>query len=215
MAHNHDVALVVDNDGYMRMAFHHLLKERLGFAVVRECETLQEAQEILSEGGIKLAVVRLGISDFRSISELEGIRTANPDLKIAVTTKAYRKEDIVSALDVNANGVVPLDIGVKMLFTAFQQIVAGFSYWPAPVDAKEEVVVGHELLDKLTGRQVDILKLLKNGLATKEIANKLQLAEGTVKIHLKALFRVLKVNNRASAAVIGAKLFDREMAAMS
>lgn len=215
MAHNHDVALVVDNDGYMRMAFHHLLKEHLGFAVVRECETLEEAEEILREGGIKLAVVRLGISDFRSINQLEGVRSEHPGLKIAVTTNAYRKEDIVSALDLSANGVVPLDIGAKMLATAFRQIVAGFSYWPAPVEAKEEVVVGHELLERLTGRQVDILKLLKNGLATKEIANKLQLAEGTVKIHLKALFRVLQVKNRAAAAVIGAKLFEREMAAMS
>ena len=50
----------------------------------------------------------------------------------------------------------------------------------------------------ITGRQIDVLKLLVEGLPNKSIANQLGIAESTVKTHVQSLFQVLKVTNRAS-----------------
>jgi DNA-binding NarL/FixJ family response regulator len=63
-----------------------------------------------------------------------------------------------------------------------------------------------DILEKLTPRQRDVLELLVKGKSNKEIARELDLGEGTVKIHLAALFRNLGVRNRATAAVAGAQL---------
>jgi DNA-binding NarL/FixJ family response regulator len=59
--------------------------------------------------------------------------------------------------------------------------------------------------DALTGRQRDVLRLIVRGMSNKEIARSLSLAEGTVKIHVAALFAKLRVNRRAAVAIAGSK----------
>jgi DNA-binding NarL/FixJ family response regulator len=58
----------------------------------------------------------------------------------------------------------------------------------------------------LTQRQREVLELLLEGKSNKEIARRLNLGEGTVKIHMAALFRTFGVNTRAAAAAAGAQL---------
>jgi DNA-binding NarL/FixJ family response regulator len=68
----------------------------------------------------------------------------------------------------------------------------------------------------LTPRQQDVLDLLVRGKTNKEIALALGLGEGTVKIHMAAIFRFFGVNNRAAAAVAGARPYPkRERSLMS
>ncbi|HYZ62181.1 MAG TPA: LuxR C-terminal-related transcriptional regulator [Acetobacteraceae bacterium] len=62
----------------------------------------------------------------------------------------------------------------------------------------------------LTPRQNAVLALLVAGKSNRESARALQLSEGTVKLHIAAVFRILSVNNRASAAVAGTRLLARE-----
>jgi DNA-binding NarL/FixJ family response regulator len=61
----------------------------------------------------------------------------------------------------------------------------------------------------LSSRQLQVLRGLVEGKSNKEIARALNVAEGTVKIHLTALFRVLGATNRAHAAALGKRLIDR------
>ena len=60
----------------------------------------------------------------------------------------------------------------------------------------------------LTPRQRDVFELIVQGMSNKEIARSLQLAEGTVKIHIKALFAKLGVRRRAAVAVAGTRLLS-------
>jgi DNA-binding NarL/FixJ family response regulator len=58
----------------------------------------------------------------------------------------------------------------------------------------------------LTSRQIDVLRELAKGLSNKQIAKSLDVTEGTVKIHLAAIFRILKVNNRTEAVLVAQKM---------
>jgi DNA-binding NarL/FixJ family response regulator len=98
-----------------------------------------------------------------------------------------------------------------------EQAGAAFSLSPptAPTAAKPSVsamtpgaTASQQCDAVLTPRQRDVFQLIVQGMSNKEIARNLQLAEGTVKIHIKALFAKLGVRRRAAVAVAGTRLLS-------
>jgi len=93
------------------------------------------------------------------------------------------------------------------MVAAIQQVLAGGIYAPTllltePIEAADsESTVDPNVMAMLTPRQYDVLRLLGKGQANKEIARALDISEGTVKIHLAAIFRVLEVRNRTEAVL--------------
>lgn len=87
---------------------------------------------------------------------------------------------------------------------------------PEPSDAllnsddTGEVIAPAGSATSLTPRQLDVLREIVKGESTKAIARSLDLSEGTVKIHLKGLFKSLGVNNRAQAAVAGLQILAKQ-----
>ena len=125
------------------------------------------------------------------------------------------------ALEAGAHGYVPKGLGINELSRALQDIRQGKIYVPPSVadltepeskSAQREAGVTPHLADPgvldLTPRQLEVLALLVRGLSNKEIAQRLNLGEGTVKVHLAAMFRTLGVSSRAAAAALGAQLLS-------
>lgn len=96
------------------------------------------------------------------------------------------------------------------------QAASDLQFAPPPVTAASEpaaaamaaggISAGQRIEAILTPRQRDVFELIVQGMSNKEIARNLQLAEGTVKIHIKALFAKLGVRRRAAVAVAGTRL---------
>lgn len=219
MAETHEhTALIADDDEYFRMALKSILT-KLGFANVIETDSLDAAIERLSEvnGQVAIALFDLGMPGISSPASLRAVKEVYPGIKIAVVSGSTKKTDIMSAIETGVNGYVPKGLGAKQLSEALKLILGGIVYVPTLMaegvasesDSNNNVLSDSEhkhVLEKLTPRQVDVLKMLVDGKATKEIAAGLGLSEGTVKIHLKALFKSLNVRNRAAAAVAGTKI---------
>ena len=75
-----------------------------------------------------------------------------------------------------------------------------------PNSVKDSVLKVDGVTELLTERQLDILKLISNGLSNKLIARKLFLSENTVKVHVSAILRALSLSNRTQAGLVGQKL---------
>ncbi len=217
------VALIADDDEFFRIALAFILKSEIGFLDVVEARSLDEAIEALSErADIELALFDLQMPGMESAASLAGVRDVHPQLKIAVVSASSRRADILAALTAGINGYVPKGLGARDLAEAVRKILGGTVYVPpsithrssdeneaeaapAPARAGDQA---SRMLGSLTPRQRDVLSLLVGGLSNKEIARKLKLGEGTIKIHLAALFRSLQVRNRQEAAVAGARLLS-------
>jgi len=208
-------ALIADDDEYFRMALKSILG-KIGFSNVIETASLDSAVERLTEvdGKVAIALFDLGMPGIQSPASLRAVKEVYPRVKIAVVSGSTKRTDILSAIDTGVNGYVPKGLGASELAKALQLIMDGVLYVP-PLMADgvvssepEGITEGNhrQVLEKLTPRQVDVLKLLVDGKSTKEIAKALGLSEGTIKIHLKALFKSLNVRNRAAAAVAGTKI---------
>lgn len=118
-------------------------------------------------------------------------------------------------LAAGAAGFIPKTDSAAVILQAMRLVLAGGIYAPVRLlsggsevnmtacGAKRLTGTG---VDSLTGRQLEVLRLLARGLPNKLIARELDLSEGTVKVHILAIFRTLNVNNRTEA-VIAASAF--------
>ena len=120
------------------------------------------------------------------------------------------------ALEAGVHGYMLKSLSIAELTTALETIFNGGIYAPPSLadlslEFNESMkgmapsVEQGEAAGQLTPRQQDVLDLLVQGKSNKEIALALRLGEGTVKIHMAAIFRHFGVNNRAAAAVAGTR----------
>ncbi|MCP8937231.1 response regulator transcription factor [Alsobacter sp. SYSU M60028] len=209
-------ALIADDDAFFRMALSAILTARLGVREVLEAGSLDEAVERLSaHPEVTFALFDLAMPGMDSAASLRGVRDCFPKIKVAVVSGSQRRGDILAALEAGAHGYVPKSLGVVELPNALRRIMDGAIFVPpslAELPAAEkpaaEPGAGPACPEGLTPRQRDVLELLVRGLSNKEIARTLDIGEGTVKVHMAALFRGLGVSTRAAAAAVGARLLE-------
>jgi DNA-binding NarL/FixJ family response regulator len=207
-------ALIADDDEFFRMALRVILIEKLGFGDVVEAESLDDSVEILSKrSDISLALFDLGMPGMKSAASLRSVREAFAALKIAVVSGSRRREDILLALSSGVHGYVPKSMGATKIHEALSYVLKGLIYVPQSIteidaDAGPDPAVAEPKLDTLSPRQRDVLKLVVKGKSNKEIARDLDLGEGTVKVHMSALFRSLGTGSRSETAAVGAQLMN-------
>jgi DNA-binding NarL/FixJ family response regulator len=219
MKSRNQVALIADDDEFFRMALSTILTGKLGFAEVVQTASLDEAVEQLSgRANISLALFDLAMPGMKSPANLRAVRDCFEKLRVAVVSGSKNRQDILAALEAGVHGYVPKGLGVIELARALQQIVDGVIYVPPsiailPSAADEQSATAGRMaspspstLHSLTPRQRGVLALLVKGQSNKAIARELKLGEGTVKVHMAALFRSLGVKTRTAAAVAGGQL---------
>lgn len=220
------VGLIADDDAYFRMAIGAILDRQFGFSEIIEASSLDEALERLSDNpAIGVALFDLSMPGMRTPTNLRAVRECFPEARVAVISASSSRQNILLALEAGVHGYMLKSLSITELGAALQTIFNGGVYVPpcladissSPADASmgepqvsmvekhEPVADHHEAINPLTPRQQDVLDLLVQGKTNKEIAIALGLGEGTVKIHMAAIFRYFGVNNRAAAAVAGAR----------
>lgn len=108
----------------------------------------------------------------------------------------------LGALAAGAHGYIPKRLALEDMLRAFDTALNGQIYVPPGISQVVEPARRSAAVDSssLTGRQREVISLLAKGRSNKEIARALNIAEGTVKVHVAAIFRLFGVRNRVSAA---------------
>ena len=119
--------------------------------------------------------------------------------------------EMAHVLRLGCRGFIPKSAAPSAFVHAIDLVLKGETYIPSKaVECFTVWDFGHresgvqKRMDSLTPRQRDVLQLLSGGRSNKEIGRELNMLEGTVKVHVKAILRSLKVQNRTQAAVLGA-----------
>lgn len=211
-----DTAIVADDHEIFCSALGELLKKEFGFKQVLLASSLDEVIECLGQNPrISFACLDLSMPGVDGAASLHGIREIYPKTTIAVVTASERREDILAALGAGVHGFVPKSLGIQEVSRALRSILSGQIYVPAALAAasvrdlsEEHTVTLRDVssVGYLSPRQSDVLRLMAQGLSNKEIARSLRLAEGTVKVHVNALYRALGAHNRVSAVAAMARL---------
>lgn len=198
-------ALIADDHELFRSGMKQLLVDVLHAKEVREAESMDRALEILTnEGAGDLVLVDWRMPGMSGAESLAALRDGFPEAKVAVISAWEERADILAALGAGVHGYIPKSLPSAQIAAALKGLLDGQIFVPPAIGKRESVggesSGGFKLdQDKLTLRQRDVLQELLKGQASKEIARTLDIAEGTVKIHLAAIYRALGVRTRAEA----------------
>jgi DNA-binding NarL/FixJ family response regulator len=158
------------------------------------------------------------LSDFALLTAggancIESLKSEIADVPVVVFSSNENPELIQRVFDAGAQGFVSKRSPIPVLLGALQLILAGGTYIPPqilPIVRKQlaesldpYVTKSDKVQDavNLTGRQMEVLNLLIEGKATKNICRELNISEGTAKAHITAIFRALKIARRAQVSV--------------
>ncbi|AMH43991.1 MAG: response regulator transcription factor [Pseudomonadota bacterium] len=189
-------------------------------------ETLAAAAR--PEANHDLAIVDLHMAGMEGAASLQTLLKANPALPLVVLSAEESADEMRAVLAAGALGFVPKREPASVMLKAIELVLLGGAYVPiealsllgpgqapAPVAERsgaavvEALPVGiqphhRHLMENLSPRQQEIMRLVYRGWTNKMIARELGVAEGTVKVHLSVMFRALCVHNRSAAiALIG------------
>ena len=146
-----------------------------------------------------VTIMDLQLPGLSGVEAIAAIRREDPEARVLVLTTFDGDADIQRALEAGARGYLLKSVRRAILIEAVRAVAAGQRYLPPATAAR--LVEGLEA-ERLTPRELDVLRLLARGQRNREIADELGLAEPTVKIHVNSLLRKLQVKDRTEATVV-------------
>jgi DNA-binding NarL/FixJ family response regulator len=213
--------MVVDDHPLIREALRVVLKALDPNIHVLEAQTITEALTTLQQNAeVSLVLLDLALEDDDGLEVLGRMRERYPAIPVVVLSASDSPETVMRALDAGAMGFIPKASKNDVLIGALRLVLSGGVYRPPQVlrhrPAGASPVVSTPPITYrdigLTERQAEVLALLVRGQPNKLICRELNLAEGTVKIHITAILKALKVTNRTQAVIevgrLGLRLDD-------
>ncbi|NEA66388.1 response regulator transcription factor [Streptomyces sp. SID12488] len=194
--------LIADDHAVVRAGLRALLEGEPDIEVIAEAGSGEEAVALVARmlPDVALMDLRFGSPGGR-IDGIEAIRrlaAEAPGVAVVMLTSYAGRADVVRALEAGARGYVLKAGPPEELFRAVRGAAAGaLGLAPEIVGELVGQVVNPE--QELSGREVEVVRLMAEGLSNRAIAGALFLSEATVKTHLVRVYRKLKVDNRAAA----------------
>jgi DNA-binding NarL/FixJ family response regulator len=199
--------LVVDDQPLVRSGFRMILDERPDMELVGEAADGTEALELAATVDPEFILMDIRMPNLDGVEATRRLVAAHTRARILALTTFDLDEYVYAAIDAGASGFLLKDVQPADLIDAIRVVAAGNSLFaPAATQrllarfggkrSKEE-----RSLDDLTERETETLRLLASGLSNAEIAQRLYVSETTVKSHVSAVLRKLKVRDRVQAVI--------------
>lgn len=198
----------MDDHPVVRAGLRALLESQADLVIVGEAGSAVDAEEVVRRTRPRVVLMDLNLGNGPGGAEATTVlRAVAAPPAVLVLTTYVTEADILAALDAGAGGYLLKDAPPEELFRAVRAVARGETVLASEVAA---VLVHrvHSPRPALTGREVQILGLLADGLGNKEMARRLLVSEATVKSHLSHIYTKLGVDTRAGAV---AKAIDQRV----
>jgi DNA-binding NarL/FixJ family response regulator len=189
--------LVVDDHPLVHEILPHAVRKAFGEVQVHAATDLNAALERAAQcKQLQLVLLDLTLPGCSGIDALVKFRDKYPQAKIVVFSATEDPQSIQAAFATGAVGYIPKTSRPDLMVAALRVVAAGGKYVPS------EILGGYAKANgglELTERQLEVLRLMLRGLSNRQIAERLEIAEGTVKQHATDIYQALAVTSRAEA----------------
>lgn len=202
--------MLADDHVLMREGIRQLLEFDGSMEVVAEANDGEECLEKLLETLPQILLLDINMPKKNGIEILKEIRDRKINVKVLILTVHEGIEYLLKAVDFGADGYIMKDSESAELKKAINVIMGGENYiQPKLVPALNNRLVARDIdkdkIESLTGRELEVLIQVANGMFNKEIATSLNISERTVKNHISNIFKKIGVFDRTQAAVFAIK----------
>lgn len=205
--------LIADDHPLFRAALREVIIGMAGEHEIYEAGTLDEARRLVADDSdldLDLILLDLQMPGSNGYSGLIELRNIAPSVPIVVVSAAASKTVIHDSITYGALGFIPKSLSSDEIRAGMERVIAGGLYIPSE-NIGADVGAGHEIggasrrgderHSALTPGELRVLKLLAKGMSNKVIAYELDIRESTVKAHITAILRKLKVHSRTQAVL--------------
>lgn len=206
--------LIVDDHPFFRQGVKFYLNSIKEFELIGECSSGEEAVEFIKSDKPDVILMDLQMKGMDGILTTEALLSQCPELRILILTSFGNEQKIREAINAGVGGYCLKDAPPDELVTAIRAVAEGGTYLGRGISLKaltpetakhKERSEDNGLIEPLTDREKDVLKLIAKGLGNKEIAEQLFVSEKTVKTHVANVLQKLHVKTRTQAALLANK----------
>jgi two-component system NarL family response regulator len=203
--------VICDDHALFRRGLAMVLSEEDGIAVVGEAEDGEAAVAAAEELAPDVILMDVRMPKLSGIEATKAIAERAPATRIVMLTVSDEEEDLYEAVKAGAAGYLLKEISIEEVAGAVRSVVGGeslitpsmaskllteFSNLSKRADAKQGVPT-----PRLTGRELEVLRHVAQGMSNKEIASELYISENTVKNHVRNILEKLHLHSRMEAVV--------------
>ncbi len=212
--------MICDDHALFRRGLIMVLESEEGMDVVGEAEDGEEAIRKVEELAPDVVLMDVRMPRVSGIEATRAIAEVNPSAKILMLTVSDEEDDLYDAIKAGATGYLLKEISIEEVANAIRAVVSGQSLI-SPSMASKLLSVFTALAKKadekqavptprLTDRELEVLKLVAQGMSNREIASELYISENTVKNHVRNILEKLHLHSRMEAVVyaVREKLLD-------
>ena len=202
--------VLVDDHAILRQGLRSVLERESDLEIVGEASSLAEALAVVDKVGPDIVLMDLKLSassDYEGLTLCGQLSSAHPGLGLLVLTTFLADQLVVRAVHAGARGDVVKDVDPTELVRAIRAVSRGESAF----DSRSASAVVRSLngqsssKERLTDRELEVLRLLANGLSNIKIGERLFISPTTVKFHVSNIMRKLEVSRRAEAVYAASK----------
>lgn len=202
--------MLADDHLLMREGIRKLLEFDGTIKVVEEASDGEECIEKIKVSEPEVLLLDINMPKKNGIEVLKIIKDEKIDVKVLILTVHNEIEYLIKAVDIGVDGYILKDSESSELKKAIRAVNNGENYiQPKLIPALNNKLISRDIdkdkIDSLTGREIEVLIQVANGMFNKEIANTLNISERTVKNHISNIFKKIEVSDRTQAAVFAIK----------
>jgi two-component system NarL family response regulator len=194
--------LIVDDHSIVRQGLATIINRDPEMTVIAQAEDGQQAIDCFREYQPDVTLMDLRMPQVGGVEAITAICAEFKLARIMVLTTYDGDEDIYRGLQAGAKGYLLKDAKPNELLSAIRMIHSGQQYIPPSVGAK---LVQRMSNPELSERELDVLRLMAQGMSNLEIGTALSIGESTVKSHVNRILSKLGVNDRTQAVIVAVK----------
>lgn len=200
--------LLIDDHPLLRRGIIQLLEMEPDLVLAGEASNALDGVQLAVELDPDLILLDLNMPDINGIETLKLLRAEKVSSRIVIFTVSDHEEDVVAALKAGADGYLLKDMEPEDLVSQLRQAALGrmaiseklTSLLAEALRNQRSKPAGPDI-SSLTAREMQILRQVAEGLSNKMVARRLDISEGTVKVHVKNLLKKLNLRSRVEVAV--------------